>query len=190
MVLVGGGLVASSATNSHINPGNFVSIATATVTSGGANSVTFSSIPQTYTHLQVRVFDVYNSAVSRGRIRLNSDTTSSDYQSHYLDGSGSTASGGYENGYTYGIWVSPRVDQNLSNGATVSIIDILDYTNTNKYKTVRALSGFDANGTGDVEFNSGLWLSTSAVNTVSFSNDNSTLTQLSAGTVIALYGVK
>ena len=40
--------------NSIILPGDYESIATVTVGAGGSSSVTFSSIPSTYTHLQIR----------------------------------------------------------------------------------------------------------------------------------------
>jgi hypothetical protein len=35
----------------------------------------------------------------------------------------------------------------------VLYLDILDYANTNKYKTVRSLSGLDTNGAGVSGFN-------------------------------------
>ena len=50
-----------------------------------------------------------------------------------------------------------------------AVIDILDYTNTSKYTTVKSLNGCDNNaGTTDSQmyFASGNWRSTSAINTI------------------------
>ena len=51
-----------------------------------------------------------------------------------------------------------------------SIIDIADYTNTNKYKTMRSLLGYDTNSAyGQVNFASALWMSTAAISSISIS---------------------
>jgi hypothetical protein len=65
-------------------------------------------------------------------------------------------------------------------------LDILDYKDTNKYKTVRDLSGLDANGSGGVEFGSGLWMNTAAINTLKVY----AIGNLVQYTQFALYGVK
>jgi hypothetical protein len=69
----------------------------------------------------------------------------------------------------------------------VGIIDIIDYASTTKNKTVRVLSGADNNtGTqGEIDLNSGLWMSVSAVTSLTiFSGVN-----FNAGSTFALYGV-
>jgi len=70
-----------------------------------------------------------------------------------------------------------------------SVIDILDYANANKYKTIRSLSGTDYNNSnGRLFYSSGNWRSTSAVTTITLTNDSGTnFTQYSS---FALYGVK
>jgi len=76
---------------------------------------------------------------------------------------------------------------NISNTYGVAIFDILEYANTNIYKTTRSLNGYDANGSGQVAFNSGNWRSTSAINRIdiSFNAD-----AFATGSSIALYGIK
>jgi hypothetical protein len=75
----------------------------------------------------------------------------------------------------------------------VSIIDILDYANTNKYKTFRNLNGNDINGTiasvgGYISLLSGLWMKTNAITSLKFAPVNgTTFTQYSQ---FALYAVK
>jgi len=69
----------------------------------------------------------------------------------------------------------------------VTIIDVLDYQDTNKFKTSRSLSGFDANGSGQVLLSSGSWRSTVAVNSITLLAGAGNWTSVSQFT---LYGVK
>jgi len=69
----------------------------------------------------------------------------------------------------------------------VSVIDILDYANTSKNKTIRALDGMDANGSGQVILNSGLWINTAAITSVTLQASASSFTTASH---FALYGIK
>jgi hypothetical protein len=72
-----------------------------------------------------------------------------------------------------------------SNTYGVFIIDILDYANTNKYKTVRTLGGYDANGSGVVSLRSNSWRNTSAITSVKFYTGGTT-----SDSRFALYGIK
>ena len=74
-----------------------------------------------------------------------------------------------------------------ANSYGVNIIDILDYTNTNKYKTTRMISGYDVNGaTGFIQQSSGLWMNTSAINRIDLVSSGNFTT----ASTFALYGVK
>jgi hypothetical protein len=186
-VLVGAGLVSAGSIASHF--GNFYAISTATVTSGGASSITFSSIPQTYTHLQIRALlrdsGSSNAFYSAG-IQINSDT-GSNYTYHGLYGNGSTAStssGGAS--YTQAYVLNTAGSGTTSNVFESSIVDILDYTNTNKYTTLRSLSGADANGSGYAGLYSSVWLSTSAITSLTILPYAGFLQNCQ----ISLYGVK
>jgi hypothetical protein len=172
--------------------GDFESIATTVVGAGGSNgSVTFSSIPQTYKHLQVRALTRTDRAVTddASLIFLNSDTTKTNYTLHGLRGNGSSASSfGYASSSGLGIQ-----SITLGNTATAQmfgliVVDILDYTNTNKNTTVRSLGGMDYNGGGFVDFISGVWLNTAAVNSISFQALNGT--EFLQYSHFALYGIK
>jgi hypothetical protein len=48
------------------------------------------------------------------------------------------------------------------------VMDVLDYANTNKFKTIRSISGANTNGTynGHVTLCSGNWRSNSAVTSI------------------------
>ena len=177
--LLAGGVAAS--TNAY------ESIATFSGT-GSSGVITFSSIPSTYKHLQVRMILRGTSAyVANGNtMRFNSDS-SANYTLHRLGGTGSSA---YADGYTgtTGAWQIEVDGNTAANIYAASVVDILDYANTNKYKTVRSLTGYDTNGGGEVVLASNLWLNTAAINsitvTAAFSGNWTT------GTQIALYGIK
>lgn len=175
------GIVASSNYPRVTDTGAYFPISTITVGSAGAASVTFSSIPSTYTHLQVRILQKSNSAGDLN-YRFNSDSSSS-YPRHYLAGDGSTTIAGGSGTETQGyIGYNPS-----STYFQASVVDILDYANTNKYKTVRSLVGTDTNGGGYVIFSSNSWLSTNAITTISFNQGSNTFSQFSS---FALYGIK
>lgn len=173
--------------NAYYMPSSFESIATVTVGSGGASSVSFSSIPSTYQHLQIRAFSLNNSANDYLCIKLNSDGTNANYRQHYLYGDGTsvaagTTTTGVNGGRTYTTY-------GPNNYFTSGIIDILDYTNTNKYKTIRSLAGFDTNNTdgGIVWLTSTLWQSTSAITQIDLFSQSASFKQYST---FALYGIK
>lgn len=169
--------------------GDFQSIATTTVGAGGAATITFSSIPSTYKHLQVRALAKTNRVDYNDEaiIRFNSDS-SALYTYHELVGVGAgTAAFGEANltgtpaFLTAGSYLSTNV-------FGISILDILDYANTNKFKTVRNLGGTDSNGGGRVALQSGAWRSTTAISSITLVPKNGTL--FSEYSSFALYGIK
>ena len=173
----------ASQISGHLSTNNFSSIATVTVGSGGASSITFSSIPSTYTHLQIRGIS-QNSGTATNAIQFNGDTAS-NYNSHYLYGDGSSAASGYlSSTYGYGFLSSFSTATNVFGGA---VIDVLDYANTNKYKTYRSLTGADLNGSGNMEFLSGAWRNTTAVTSITLAATTGNFSQYSS---FALYGIK
>jgi len=180
------GIWASGATPSKQN--SYESIATTTVGAGGAADVTFSSIPSTYTHLQIRFIARGDYAATNLNLafQLNSDTSNA-YTYHQLIGDGSTAAA--YSGASQGLGFAGRITQ-ASAGSNIfgaGVIDILDYKDTNKYKTVRSLGGWDNNGSGMMTLQSSLYMSASAVSTIKLYGNLGNLTQYSS---FALYGIK
>ena len=163
---------------------SYESIATVTVGSGGAADVTFSSIPATYTHLQIRCLTLFATADSGANIRFNSDS-GSNYSWHRILGNGSSVSAAAGANQTYGLVTIGA--QSSSNIPGCSIIDILDYANTNKYKTVRDLAATDANGNGYITLLSSNWRSTSAITSIVIAGAGGNFNQYSQ---FALYGIK
>ena len=175
--------------NSVILPGDYESIATTTVGSGGAASISFTSIPSTFTHLQVRAI-LRNTAVTSGAssvgFRLNSDSAT-NYTWHYLQGDGTSATAGAATGYTYAYMALNINGGNTANVWATTVLDILDYTNTNKNKILRSLGGYDNNGVGQIQLQSSAWLSTSAVTRIDIYPSASNFAQYSS---FALYGIR
>ena len=173
------GIIASSTLAAA---GDYESIATVAVTSNTA-TITFSSIPQTYAHLQIRGIarTNRNSGIDSYQVNLNGN---SNTKSHELRGDGASAtasSGNVANGIIPG------------NNATASVFaaivtDILDYTNSNKNKTIRSLVGYDGNGSGEINFTSSFYDSTAAITsiTINIGTSNSYV----ANSSFALYGIK
>ena len=158
---------------------SYESIATVTIGSGGASTATFSSIPSTYQHLQIRIFAKTADAGSFGSAVMSINAGAGEAR-HDLYGTGSTVAASVASS---GL--------NVYIGGTaqfgVGVVDILDYTDTNKTKTSRALSGVDNNGSGLVAFESGLETSTTAISSLTFTSSSGNFAQYSS---FALYGIK
>lgn len=170
---------------------SFESIATVTVGAGGASSISFASIPQTYTHLQVRgitrSLGTTTSPNEENELRLNGDT-GANYSLHRLAGGGASATSDGFSGLTFtesGFGAGATANANVFSAV---VLDILDYADTNKYKTIRSLNGFDNNGGGQVALFSGAWLSTAAVTSLLiYTYSGAGFAQYSS---LALYGIK
>ena len=170
-------------------PGDFESIATVTVGSGGAATVEFTSIPATYAHLQVRIMARTTQTGDSDFIvaRFNSDS-GSNYNEHALYGTGSSVGAMYNTG-TGCFWQRIATDQQSANTFGVMVVDILDYANTNKYTTTRHLGAFDNNGSGQIYLESNLWRDTAAITSITMlsSVGGKVFKEYSS---FALYGIK
>jgi hypothetical protein len=179
------GTSSSTASSSVTTSNAFASIATQTLATA-ASSITFINIPQNYSHLQLRFF-VGGSAVAGPYMQFNGDAGNS-YTSHLMYGDGSTGS-------TYGqVTASPTIylsmpGQGLASSTSYAayVLDISDYTNTYKYKTVKGLYGIDRNGSGQVIINSGNWRSYAPITSLTFANEGGN--NFLVGSSFALYGI-
>ena len=171
---------------------SYESIATYTAT-GSVSTISFTSFPSTYKHLQIRFIARCSRSdytVAALLARFNSDT-GSNYSGHYLGGNGGSAFAYGGANYTFspaGLVAGTNVAASVFSGG---VIDVLDYQNTNKYKTVRSLAGFNGNaaGTGDeINLQSGSWRNTNAVTSIDFTLETgASFLQYSS---FALYGIK
>lgn len=164
---------------------SYESIATYTVGSGGSSSITFSSIPSTYTHLQLRYLAKASGSGTRSNVNVYINSTVANTNSHRLFGDGSSVVAD-NTGTPYFAVMVPRTDSyaNMFGGG---VIDFLDYANTNKNKTIRGAGGYDVNGAGAANLASAFWNSTSAISQIILQPDSGNFTQYSH---FALYGIK
>ena len=185
---------ASTATSNYIpvthDPSAYFPISTTTLATT-ASSITFSSIPSTYKHLQIRAISRSNGLNANLAWNANSDASNANYAAHFLRGNGSTvAMDPITSGSANSFIISNEaviISTDTSGVFGAVVIDILDYASTSKNKTTRALGGRDLNGSGAVTLSSGVWLSTSAINSITLYVINGSFVQNSS---FALYGIK
>jgi hypothetical protein len=146
----------------------------------------FQNIPQTYQHLELRfmAYSTLSASVDNLALYANNDT-SNVYSTHSLYGNGSSAAV-YAGSTQARIYLPSLLSANTTAQYTVGVIQILDYTSTNKFKTTRTLHGYDANGSGIVGLSSGLFQSTGAITRFS----GGTSANIAAGSTFALYGIR
>lgn len=157
-------------------PSTYTPIATASGTGSNA-TITFSSIPSTYTDLILIIGGGSTNASVVSRLQFNSDT-GNNYSQTSLYGTGSAAGSNRDSNIAYaGSCIS-------SNISTTTIYNIMNYSNTTTNKTV---IGRGNSTDAIVDARVSLWRNTAAINRidVSFNGGN-----FASGTVVTLYGVK
>jgi len=174
----------------------FESIATASGT-GSSATITFSSIPSTYQHLQIRAITKgAGTSASYGSIRLelNSDT-GSNYSYHYMRGISSSVSAtgaASQTGITTsGNFFPDSYSPDFTNIVGSFLLDIHDYASTTKNKTIRYIGGCDYNtvGTSVISIGSGLWINTASITSISITQAGGA-GNWSTSAQFALYGIK
>jgi hypothetical protein len=160
----------------------------ATTTLGSATaSITFSSIPATYTDLRL-VFVGIESGVTQvsKRIYFNGDT-GSNYSATKLLGNG-TAAASANNTSDAGLrFASDQVGDASGTIPVFTTFDIFSYAGST-YKTTLIATSSDQNGSGYVQRTAGLWSNTAAITTIRLGfNTGATW---AAGSIATLYGIK
>ena len=162
-------------------PSTYTPIATNTISGSATTSVTFSSIPSTYTDL-VLIASGSTSAGVDLNVRLNGDT-STNYSRTVLSGTGSAAVSARSSNLDFfrlnydGYWTSSAV--------SVSIAHLMNYANTTTFKTILGRSN---NASTGVDAQVSLWRKTpEAINSVQVYITSGNYV---AGSTFTLYGVK
>lgn len=172
---------------------SFESISTVTL-SASTSSLTISSIPSTFQHLQLRC-DVRATAGASGgnyaNLRLNGDTgtnyTYSYIESHPTTANSVATSSTGNQDRLYGSYIS-NDGGNTSGYFTSMFIDIWDYANTNKPKTWQCYGGWTDRSMGRNSKMAGHWLNSgSAVSSIFLEPQGASW---AAGSTFALYGIK
>ena len=179
-------------------PTAYQHIATVTAT-GSETALTFSSILQTYDHLQIRGFAQRSGSGSVGihGLNINGSSTAADYSMHITR----TSEGGnylltttdITSAYSQARSTFVPMSANIANNFGWMIADITGYSETTKTKAIRTVGGYTYNGTaysgyyGHMGFASNYYNSTSAITSVSVTLCGDTF---SAGSTYSLYGIK
>jgi hypothetical protein len=177
----------------RIPPTSYESIQTVSVGSGGTTAVDFTSIPSTFKHLQIRsIARTINVSKSDDIVMTFNSDTGANYVQHLLVGNGSTAASYSATGQNFikGVTYAAAATAS-SNIFGAGVVDVLDYTNTNKNTTVRTLAAMDlneANTLAQVQYWSGLWINTAAITSINIKiGGGGTIAQYSS---FALYGIR
>jgi hypothetical protein len=154
----------------------YTPIATQTL-GGSTNGITFSSIPSTYTDLVLVATGTRGSGGDAIKVRLNGDTTASNYSNTDLTGNGTSATSG-RNGTLYGYFENVGF---FNQTPSTLILQFNSYSNTGGYKVMIGRNGNSGFWTNEYV---GLYKSNSAINSI-FVNMN----DMAAGTTMTLYGI-
>lgn len=175
-------------------PPAYESIATVLVGSGGSSTITLSSIPGTYKDLRLitnlRVSGPPGASTYNGWATFNGDT-GSNYSSHYMQNYGGTSyvGGGANQTNLNGAFAYSTTD--ATSAISPSVVDIIDYSNTNKFKTIKVINGGNWSSTGFINFQSANWRSTSAVTSITISpNTGFGAYNFAENSIVSLYGIK
>lgn len=162
--------------------GSYDLLATEILTST-QSSVTFSSIPSGYQHLQIRnVASVDGAADGSVRLRLNGDT-GNNYSRHFLYGNGSSVG----SVAATSVAEMPIGAVNVSTtGFGAGVTDILDAFNTSKYTTIRSLYGIKTSESL-IYLASGNWRNTAAITSLTIFPTSGNFI---AGSRFSIYGIK
>jgi hypothetical protein len=160
-------------------PLTYTPIATQTLGSAAA-SVTFSSIPATYTDLVLVFNGTTVTSANNLSLQFNGDTAS-NYSMTRLRGTGSAAESSRFTSQT--LMLGPNISSTSSTISPV-IWQIQNYANTTTYKTALARGGGS-----DVETTAivGLWRNTAAINQVVVLVNGSQ--NMTIGSTFSLYGI-
>lgn len=163
-------------------PDTSTEVALATTTLGSAGTITFSSIPATYTDLRLVIIGTISSASQDVSFQFNSDT-GTNYSFTYLGGTGAAANSGRGTS-------TSNIQTNAGAGWSTTIpsmatIDIFSYAGSTN-KTTLSLLGNDQNGSGSAVSIVGLWRNTSAINTIRIFPSAG---NLNSGFTATLYGI-
>jgi hypothetical protein len=119
--------------------------------SSNTNPVSFTNIPQTFTHLQLRwnARATYAGTSSSIYFIINNKTAATDWSHHelYATGTGALSRNNSVSTSTSTLPAALASANGLANTYGAGIIDILDYTNTTKRKVFRAFYGQNQNAT-------------------------------------------
>ena len=163
----------------------FIKIQTVTVGSGGAASISFTSIPQTYTDLKlVHSIRVNRSGANADNVSLGFNSQITNFTAEFVYGNGASAVSGTDNRNAGLVPATTATASVFGNNE----IYIPNYTSANhKHYSVEGVSENDAT-TAYIVMTKGVWADTAAITGITLTSQNGTgFDEFSSAT---LYGIK
>ena len=168
---------------------NMIPISTVTVGSGGASSIDFVNIPQTYTDLVIKVSARSTSSSGDCRIELNGSGGTA-YSGRLLYGDGSAVASASNSGQALMSWGAGSINRSTTTSNTFANTDVYipNYTSSNN-KSVSTDSVEENNATQAYsQLAASLWASSAPVTSIKLTPSGSgNFTQYSSAT---LYGIR
>lgn len=166
-------------------PVTYKLIETVTVGAGGSASITFSSIPQTYTDLVMLVSSrAAGASVDVQAVVVNGGTTIMT-SAIYFD---SNNSGTPRSGSLYYYQALAQPSSYTANAFASSSIYVAGYSSTTRPKSFSTDSTLETNASGSyMGFMASYWNSTTAITSLTIQNQNGNFVQYSSA---SLYGIK
>lgn len=165
----------------------YLKIASVTVGAGGASSMDFNSIPNTYTDLCLKISVRTSRAAANDAlsIKLNNSTSSYNSRDVTYDNGGLSS---YTDLFGVGYVLNTQGNSLTSNTFSNQEVYIPNYNSSN-YKSLSSESSVENNGVdARVEMMANLWSNTSAVTSIIIASyTGNTILQYSTAT---LYGIK
>jgi hypothetical protein len=164
-------------------------IASNTVGSGGVSSVTFSSIPSTYTDLVIKTSSRTNRAATYDYYKMKFNSSATGYSDKSLYGTGSNSASEFNNATTYAF--NYIMDASTATANTFSNVEfyIPNYASSD-YKSYSTNAIHEDNQTtAYIGLTAGLWSNTAAITSISFESGTGA-NNFVEHTTFYLYGIK
>jgi hypothetical protein len=153
-----------------------------TTGTGSSSSITFNSIPNTYTDLILVVNGATTSSTGNPCLRFNGDT-GSNYARTNMGGSGTVPYADSETNANRILLIGSVYFNSTLN--TNLIVQIQDYSNTTTFKSTLARANKATDG---VDANVGLWRNTAAINSLTLFTASGL--NISSASTFKLYGIQ
>jgi hypothetical protein len=172
-------------------PSAYDSLMSTTITTA-VNSLSFTNIPQTYAHLELRLYTRSAAVTTLENVfmRFNGDA-GSNYTSSYIEGYATTAANS-TGGFSNSVMLTAKTvgaGTAATQAFAPAVILIADYTSTAKAKTARTFSGYEsADVNSSIFFTTETWTGTAAINSITLYVSGAV--NWSVGSVFSLYGIR
>ena len=155
------------------------------VLASATGTVTFSSIPDTYTDLVIVANFTVATAAGNLVMTLNGDTTSGLYSKTQLEGTGASVFSGKTSGAN-NIGLDSNMGDDVTN-PSIHILQLMNYANASVFKKILHRQSVFWSANPGTAARVGLWRNTNAITSVTLNNGAANFT---VGSTFTLYGIK